>query len=177
MGRSSNHPFYFHHGYLEQPESGHSPEVDIGTIIKDEGLVVSDKTYSQEHSFFSLEAKRLPSPEKKREREYLVSHDDTPRGGVERFKRCIHGKELKYSAIIGYIQGENFDYWIVKLNSWIDQLIQDPDSMWHEDDKLVAGPKEHFYFQLLSDNPRYLKGTPVEKIKLFHFWINLVPSD
>ena len=43
-------------------------------------------------SFFSVESKRLPSPEKPREKEYVIGN--TNNGGIERYKTEKHGKGI-----------------------------------------------------------------------------------
>src|ERR1700690_4142062 len=108
--------FWFDKEYMEDPESGTSPQVDIGVITSlEDGISIESKLYSSDESFFSVEAKRLGCLEKKREKEYLVGRFENSKykdcGGVERFKKGIHGKNLKYAGIIGYVQEHNFQYW------------------------------------------------------------------
>jgi len=126
---AGSYPFYFHHENVENPASGISPQTDIGTLSDNEKLVIGDRSYGEFDSFFSIEAKRLPTPGQKREKEYVIGND-RPSGGIERFKKGIHGKNLKYAAIIGYIQEEDMNHWYLKINEWISELITSTPNLW-----------------------------------------------
>jgi hypothetical protein len=170
-------PFYFHPEFMENPESGLSPQVDIGIISTDEKIEISDRQYNEDDSFFSLEAKRLPAPGGKRKKEYVIG-EDTSCGGMERFKKGIHGGKLKYAGLIGFIQENRFDYWITIINSWIDELASnDEEGLWTKKDILTTinyeiGKRSS---ELFSDNKRIIRGKHHENIQLFHFWVDLVP--
>ena len=171
---AGSYPFLFHHENVENFDSGLSPQVDIGTISEYEPLIIGDRTYGEFDSFFSIEAKRLPTPGQKREKEYVIGQDK-PSGGIERFKRGIHGKNLKYSAIIGYIQGESPNHWYLKINSWIDELISSSISLWRDDDKLIKLDVDSIRIdKFLSQNCRSEQKGKEDFICLFHFWINLI---
>lgn len=169
-------PFFFQSEYMEDTSRGNSPQVDIGTFSKDEKITVSDRIYGEEDSFFSMEAKRLPTPGHKREKEYVIGHG-TECGGIERFKKCIHGNELKYAAVIAYVQGNSFDYWFMEINKWIDELAKENGSIWSSNDRLKGHVEKdrHFFVELTSENSRFKEGIQIENIYLFHFWVNLVP--
>lgn len=124
--------------------------------------------------FFSIEAKRLPTPGQNREREYVIGHNK-PNGAIERFKKGIHGKNLNYAAVIGYVQNEDFDYWFLKVNGWIEELIKASPTEWMADDKLrkIAEPNDQLA-KYESDNIRIPAKSSSDKIRLFHFWITLV---
>lgn len=70
-----------------------------------------------------IEAKRLPTPNGRNrdEREYVfVDHTQYKgNGGIERFKLNKHGVGLPVSIMIGYVQENNFDYWLEKVNNWL----------------------------------------------------------
>lgn len=168
-----NYPFYFHHENVENPVTGKSPQTDIGTLSYNEQITIGDRIYGEFDSFFSIEAKRLPTPGQNREKEYVIGYDK-PCGGIERFKKGIHGKNLKHAAIIGYIQKENADYWFLKINGWIDEKISCCPNEWREEDKLK---KEDTVITGLSKfnskNFRSEIDNQEEFISLFHFWIAL----
>ncbi len=161
---------------MENPEHGNSPQVDIGTITKSEqGIVIESKSYSKNESFFSLEAKRLGKLEKKRSKEYLIGRFENDKymnsGGVERFKQGIHGNNLKYSAIIGYVQKYDFSHWYNQINSWIDDLIQKQIKSpvnWTLNDKLSQVYSESSTAKFTSVNSRQN-----DSVTLFHLWIKL----
>lgn len=171
-----SYPFRFHPEFIEDLKSGKSPKVDFGTMSDDSSLIVSDITYSEDDSFFSIEAKRLPTPGSNREKEYVSGHIKAT-GGIERFKKGIHGSRLKYAAIVGYVQKENFDHWYLTINSWIGDLVtQESDCIWSEDDKLKKqeGQSDEICVELFSENSRHMEGHAKEMIKLYHFWIDLI---
>ena len=114
--------------YIENTSTGQSPHCDLGFYLDGEDTAI-----------FCIEAKRLPTPGSGREKEYVHSPSGKS-GGIERFKKEIHGKGLSHSAIFGYIQKEDFEYWFKQVNTWIDELIQDDSQEidWNENDLLVS---------------------------------------
>lgn len=166
-----NYPFYFHHENVENHASGISPQTDIGTLSKNVQLTVGDMSYGEFESFFSLEAKRLPTPGQYREKEYVIGYNK-PSGGIERFKKRIHGNHLKYAAIIGYIQKEDKNHWFLKINGWIDELIFSAPREWKENDKLTnIGECSENVSKFISKNSRQEVDGVEDFIELFHFWI------
>lgn len=151
--------------YVEDISTGQSPQSDLGFYLDGEDLAI-----------FCIEAKRLPTPGSQREKEYIIGHWNTKNkyvnsGGIERFKKGIHGRGLTHSAIIGYVQQNDFEHWYKQVNIWIDELIQDASQEieWNQNDKLNQ----------LSLKPNIAKFQSVNKrtndsITLFHFWLNLV---
>jgi hypothetical protein len=132
---------------------------DIGVIVQH---------FSRRDPFFVIEAKRLPIKEKKREREYV----EGKYGGIERFKREIHGQGLPTSAIIGYVQEENPNFWFKKISEWITDLIKgnsDNTIVWNKKDNLIFDKNIKGIHQYTSYNIRS-SGT---EIKLIHYWIDL----
>ncbi|WP_053225121.1 hypothetical protein [Roseivirga seohaensis] len=168
------YPFYFHHENVEDPSSGISAQTDIGTLSTDEQITVGDRHYNEFDSFFSIEAKRLPTPGHNREREYVIGHQK-PNGAIERFKKGIHGRNLNYAAVIGYVQNEDFDFWFLKVNGWIEELIKTSPTEWMDDDKLRKMAESNDQLaKFESDNIRIPAKSSSDKIRLFHFWITLV---
>lgn len=173
--KTGSYPFYFHHENVEDHSSGKSPQTDIGTISREERITVEDRVYGDWDSYFSIEAKRLPTQGYNREKEYVIGHDK-PNGGMERFKKRIHGKNLKYAAIIAYVQKEDFDYWYLQINGWIEELIKTSSGEWINEDKLIksgARPAMNLV-KFVSDNILLPVTPKPQKTRLFHFWINLV---
>ncbi|MDO9578056.1 MAG: hypothetical protein Q7J16_09240 [Candidatus Cloacimonadales bacterium] len=127
---------------------------------------------SNDKAIFCIEAKRLPTPGSGREKEYVYSPSGKS-GGIERFKKEIHGKELSHSAILGYIQEKDFQYWFKHVNIWIDELIQDKLQQieWNENDKLLKLNFETNVAKLISNNKR-----KDDSIILYHFWLNLIDN-
>jgi len=84
-------------------------------------------------SIFSVESKRLPSPDKSREKEYVIG--DKNNGGIERYKTEKHGKGLNECGLLGFIEKESFNHWITKVNNWINELAE-KDRNWNVDEVL-----------------------------------------
>ncbi|MGD2091741.1 MAG: hypothetical protein PVH61_36545 [Candidatus Aminicenantes bacterium] len=175
--RTDGCPFLFDKEYMEDVEKGDSPQVDIGVIsFENRRIFINSKYYRSRESFFSMEAKRLGKISKAREKEYLLGHFENERyidcGGVERFKKEIHGKGLQYAAMIGYVQKFDFNYWHRTINSWIDDLIAGkiPSTVsWSKKDKLGELRKTPETAKFQSENSRRTGS-----IVLFHLWVNLV---
>ncbi|MCT4601344.1 MAG: hypothetical protein N4A59_00395 [Marinifilum sp.] len=171
--KASAFPFYFQHENVENHASGNSPQTDIGTLSDSEQLIVGDRCYNEFDSFFSMEAKRLPTPGQNREKEYVIGHEK-PCGGIERFKKGIHGNNLRFAAIIGYIQKEDVNHWFLKINEWIGELITASPNEWKENDKLIVKEEDNEGLsKFISSNLRITEDEDNKIIDLFHFWINL----
>lgn len=112
-------------------------------------------------SIFMVEAKRLS----KSHYDYVTG----PTGGIERFKKeqDDFGVHLNYGAMIGYIQDGNHEYWHNRINSWIEDLINnESDIVWSKDDKLIPNPDLCNYISMHS-------RVSTSSITLFHYWISL----
>lgn len=175
FNRKAGHlPYYFHHENVENPLSGQSPQIDIGTVSRNEMLRVGDRSYSWDESFFSLEAKRLPIPGTIREKEYVTGIGGTISGGIQRFKHGKHGERLKYAAIIGYIQQNDARHWFLRINEWVDELIASNPNFWDERDKLIRSNIQPIDIDKYESKHVRLKSDgSVDEIELFHFWISL----
>jgi len=117
-------------------------------------------------SIFSIECKRLPAPEKNREKEYVIG--DKNNGGIERFKTEKHGKGLAECGMIGFVEKENFDYWQQKINSWIIELSKN-NTDWNSNEILVEIEQTTDFMQLNSIAQRAVSTN----LTLYHLWINI----
>jgi hypothetical protein len=131
----------------------------------DIGVMLGNKLASTTNSFFHIECKRLPA-RAGYEREYVQGK----LGGIQRFKEGNHGKELDYSAMVGYIQSDSFEVWHEKVNSWIDVLIQTKDELnWKSEDKITP--------RVSGNHQRYISSHSrlrhIEPITLYHYWVKL----
>ncbi|MDP4264748.1 MAG: hypothetical protein Q8941_19630 [Bacteroidota bacterium] len=119
-------------------------------------------------SIFAIEAKRLPTPGSGRQKEYVQGN----LGAMERFKRNYHGKHLEHSAILGYIEKEDFDFWHNQICGWINELIAtsiDATIIWNKDDLLS-------FLRSLSNLNLYTSinsRNGSTSIKLTHYWLYL----
>jgi len=154
--------------FLNQPQLEKQATTDIGVYLRRGG------------DFFCwIEAKRLPTPKgsNRDEREYVIVSQTKENGkkifrgngGIQRFKEGNHASKLPHSIMIGYIQDNNSDYWLNKINCWIRQLINEDSSFWTENDCLCEQKSNKCDRYVSTHNRKRKLGT----ITLHHFWIKL----
>lgn len=171
-GREGNFPFFFDKDHMEDESDGNSRRVDFAVKPKKSGaFVIHGIQYAFPARFLALEAKRLPTPTKEREREYLAGNQ----GGVERFKRGLHGSGLKEVGLIGYVQRQSFGYWRDRINQWVNELLKSPpsDLFWDEQDRLVLEAESERLAQLRSSS---LRGSDNQRLAIRHLWVQLAPT-
>lgn len=140
--------------------------IESSNYNPDIGVMLGNKMASTTSSFFHIECKRLPARDKRAEREYV----EGKLGGIQRFKEGNHGRNLDYSAMIGYVQSDSFEVWHERVNSWIEDLFNKESHLkWSETDKLalIEGNK----FQKYSSTHSRLGHN--DPIQLFHYWCYL----
>ncbi|MDW3197634.1 MAG: hypothetical protein R8G66_35035 [Cytophagales bacterium] len=174
--QASEYPFFFQPEKLQDHTTGQSARADLGTMSQNENMGVGDYSYQEWESFFAIEAKRLPTPGHNRQREYVIGQEKE-NGGIERFKKRIHGSDLEYSAIIAYVQKEDFEYWYIKINDWIGELIANTSGEWKEEDKLIKTPSYSGPLARFQSDHQKNTEEPPDKIRLFHFWIALAEEE
>jgi len=137
-------------GYLFRFEAKSGPDI----------LIFASPYIAFSEPLFFIEAKRLPP----------TSSRDYVNSGIGRFKNKEHGKNHDIAAMLGYVQKEDFNYWHDKINSWIDNLIVNPNDFigWSEQDKITIIQVSEFG-EYKSTHSR-IKINP---ITLYHFWINV----
>jgi len=129
-----------------------------------------------------------------REKEYVTGYSKKSGlnqkyifGGIERFKNCIHGKGLSYSAMIGYVIDDDYSNWLSRINAWIDELIikNDEDRVtWKECDKLIYINNQlnklpewklnrKKVAKLISENTRTEDINCKGAIIIYHLWIKI----
>lgn len=153
--------FQFIHEDLEEPTRGDSPAIDIGIYTK------GDHTTR----FFAIEGKRLDtsiSNYTQRKKEYVVNNNG---GGIERFKKDIHGKELLCAGMLGYVQIDDFNTWERRINSYIAEEIRSSTIgvSWNTDDLLRLEKSDAVCATYGSKHLR-LSGSEID---LYHLWVNL----
>jgi len=117
-------------------------------------------------SLYSVESKRLPSPEKKREKEYVIG--DNNNGGIERYKSEKHGKGLSECGLLGFIEDKDFKHWHTTINDWISDLCTLDKTSWKSDEALseVDNNTEYSIYKSIAHRAS-------NDINLDHLWIVL----
>jgi len=115
---------------------------------------------------FSVESKRLPSPTKIREKEYVIGEKNN--GGIERYKTEKHGKGLNECGMLGFIEEKTPLHWLSNINKWIEDLSES-DKSWNKDEMLIVNEEDANYNYLNSVAHR-ISG---QDISLHHLWINI----
>lgn len=117
-------------------------------------LMVEDDKHN---SFFDIECKRLYDKNKK---EYVAGKT----GGIERFKKNLHGTDLEYSAMIGYVENRDENFWLERINGWIEFEFQKKRSFWSKKDKL-----QKIESRVISRHRK--AGAEPDSIELCHFFL------
>ena len=145
---SRNFAFQFIPEYRYKNKS--RPDFGVKEVKSDDtGIYIYDQ--KAEH-FFDIECKRLYD---KNNKPYVSGKT----GGIQRFKENKHGVDLDYSAMIGYVEIEDFDFWHKKINSWISDEVEHLELL-----------ETHKIVKLKSTHRRNIEKT---SIKLIHFWLNI----
>lgn len=128
----SGMPYFAQTESMEDDRRGDSPSVDIGFHQ------YADDTGSESPRVTVLEGKRLDDRiDSRRQREYVVGVGK-PRGGIERFKASIHGRDFTTAGMVGYVQTADFATWRSRINTWIAELTHEAghEPAWNEVEQL-----------------------------------------
>ncbi len=161
--------FFFEKDPPEEPKSGQSPSPDLG-VLPLSGMTIGTKYYTKDESFFSFEAKILGVKEKSRQKEYVLGSQKA-NGGIERFKKRIHGPQLRYGGMLGYVLKHDFNHWHTNVNAWIDEELRNGNPLWNDDDRLLVKNTAKLTARYESCSLR--TGSNTTPIVLFHLWVLL----
>lgn len=139
--------------FVFQNEYKRNHKPDIGLGIRTEILS------GNYESVFDIECKRLNT-----NLQHVKQYVSGKTGGIERFKHNQHGTDLPYSAMIGYVEDKDSNYWFHEINSWINKKIKEDNKFWHENEFLINKRC------LISSHYRIESLNP--KIALIHFLFN-----
>lgn len=158
MGFSEYTPVRF--SFVKNPAQQVSlRETDIGVVIL--------SLNSPSDTIIEFESKRLS--DSSNNTEYVYGK----RGGIERFKRNLHGSHLPICGMFGYVQSKTIPYWVKKINEWIKDLgTNNPENSidWSaQDERLIMLIKFKNSQKFQSSNSRTNNG----EIILFHYMLNL----
>lgn len=157
---------------MEDEKNGASSAPDIGIYLQ------TDNMADDLSKITVFEAKRLSSNGifKKRHREYVCGHEKRGKyiecGGIERFKLSLHGRDINYAGMIGYVQDGDFDTWLTRINEWICELSRTPDRVaWSEEEQLILVEDGHQVMQSKS-----MVYRTDDQLHLTHLWVNLIST-
>lgn len=158
----------------EEPDEAHAGRA-IDIAVAPRGLVIwlEGREYSEYQTLLPIECKRLPTPagRDRDEREYLFSRFSST-GGVDRFKRGLHGSTHPRAAMIGYIQSQDITHWQSQVDGWIVGLSSACAAGWAATDRLmlVAHDRVARSAHLRSGHGR---TAPLDPIEIDHLWIEM----
>lgn len=117
---------------------------------------------------FFVEGKRLPKYNTRTKQEYAIGKNTfgNPSGGIERFKKGIHGapNTISNNGLIAYIENESIEYWVKSVNDSILENFNIDETMIKKDGLINEFSSIH-QFECESISTTF---------KLHHFWIELL---
>lgn len=167
--RIQNYDFDFESESPQKPElAQREKRVDMGV-----NLFVKDRT---PNAIFCIEAKRLPIPSGDRlAQEYICGREGKNEGGIERFKKCLHGKDwngklLPQNGMFGYIEKHDFNHWHTEINNWIGEMAVNNSTEWSNTESLqmISSTK---IAKLQSTHTRSSTEPKDKNVALLHYWI------
>ncbi len=160
IGRSSlSGAISFHDEYQEEmfapkKKKGLGRQIDLAICLQHTG-----------ERIFAIEGKRLYN---KNNKQYVSGNT----GGICRFKREQHGKELAKACIVGFMENNDFSFWHQKINSWIDEeKAKSTELEWNENEALSSLESNKSILSKCNSLHARISKTPIE---LFHFWVNVI---
>lgn len=161
-------PYVAYPESMEDESRGGSPATDFGIHLKVDDISVDQPLVAK------FEGKRLSKHTGiARRREYVVGHEQDgkhiPCGGIERFKRSIHGRNFRHAGMIGYIQDGSPASWLGQVNLWISDLTnQKTTPSWSTDEQLRPLQSTDQFSETTSIVKR-----ETDQLQLTHLWVNL----
>ena len=163
--------FFAERECMEDETRGDSAATDIGIYLKVEDCGIDPPMIT------AFESKRLTMGlPKLRRREYVIGHVKDGKyvqcGGIERFKKSIHGDKFTHAGMFGYVQDGTAEHWLDQVNAWIVELSShEHDPAWTDQEQLTQMSTGGLVTE--SSSVVYRK---TGKLYLTHLWINLVPQ-
>lgn len=151
------YPFQFQTETIQKEKGagGRARKADIGVRVN---------TFDVDMDLiYCIEAKRLPTIGKGREKEYVIGNS----GGINRFKINAHGMTdegdvIPQNGMVAYVEKLGFPHWFLEINKWIND-----DTDWGTGELLSKIYFNSKFAKLESVHIR--KGGT--SVKLTHFWI------
>lgn len=149
--------------------------LDIAVKPVGEWLIVGPRNYSIYDTFLPIECKRLPMPEPKKKdrdhREYVYDQHKSA-GGIQRFKACHHGGNHNIGAMIGYVQSDKSEDWLLRVNSWICEVTKSGVDGWSVDDVVIL-ENHNASDRLAQLASKHSRSSSNGDINLKHLWIEM----
>jgi hypothetical protein len=156
----------------EQRQTGRR-RVDLS--VKPSSPVIICETYFSIYTPITvMEGKRLPAPDKIREKEYVTGGHEMS-GGIQRFRLGLHGKDHDTVVLIAYLQKEHSEYWNKMINNWICAFAESNHGESWNTSELLADfhyDKGACTAKATSIHPRH-SDCVSETIQIKHFWVEL----
>jgi hypothetical protein len=156
---------------IETPDdTQHGRSIDLTALPLAQPLYVAGRRYTKFQVLLPIECKRLPTPDDPRRdpREYVTT-GELARGGIQRFKLGFHGATHAVAVIIAYIQAENAEVWVRRINEWIAELAR-VDASW-AGETLTVDATTGAVHRARSLHSRGASGRAA--IELQHLWIEI----
>ena len=139
-----------------------------GVVIDVDGRNYTDFDY-----LLPIECKRLPTPRgsNRDEREYVINSKSST-GGIDRFKRELHGSGYQQGMMIGFVQSHDCSHWYTTINDWIKELVVGNVLNWRLTDILTNF--EHYQkLDLSLSTSVHTRDNNSNEIKLVHAWVQM----
>jgi hypothetical protein len=157
--------------FSEEPQ-GKVHAIDLVACHYDKNV----ESYSD--AIMVFECKRLTNDiSGKRKYEYVTGHKDI-KGGIQRFKLEVHGKDYDIVGMIGYIQTGVCSEWQKNINKYIDTICGNPDEdglHWNKNEclNIIEYDEKKGKTRSKSLHPRLTKSD----ITIHHLWINMQDNE
>ena len=163
--RLAEKPYIFKH----EEAQAKGRRVDLSVKPTPESIAIL--SCSKYDNITVLEGKRLPTPNGKgRQKEYLCGEEKIT-GGVERFKKNLHGNTVTEAGLIGYIQKGNCRTHRQQINTWIAELAQQHPTAWSTTEQLSSF-NENTQKKTATATSIHQRKTG-SSIKLHHIWVEM----
>jgi hypothetical protein len=157
------------HFQTERPDPARRGRTfDLAAQPSAQPLYVAGRRFTKFDVLLPIECKRLPTPSDGRRdpREYVTT-GARPGGGIQRFKLGFHGAAHAVAVIIAYIQADNAEVWVRRINEWIAELAR-VDASWVGETLTVDATNGDVH-RARSRHSRAASGRAA--IELQHLWI------
>jgi len=157
-------------GILAVPEYKDFYTVGANPVKRVDIAFVSSVQGASKIKLYTVEGKRLPTGTGNREKEYIYGFfsSGSPSGGVQRFKTGDHGYGLPKSALLGYVEENDFSYWHKTINNWIVDKAEELPGEWKKDEQLQKLDIDSNQNCSISHSLAYRES---DIIDLFHLWV------